>query len=219
MLQIPSLFATFDALHQRHGDSSFSAIYGAGKTQNPRIMLVFMNPTARNISANTLWNGIRAPWLGTKHVWKMLFTLGLLSDNDLLNKTQIFRPDQWTSSFAEALYDHISQQSLYITNIAKCTQVDARPLPNTVFKEYLPAMFEEIEHVNPEVIVCFGNQVSSLLLGKNISVSQYTEISGESLQIGAKSYRVYPTYYPVGQGMRNMPKAIERIKHIINATM
>ena len=35
------------------------------------------------------------------------------------------------------------------------------------------------------------------------------------LEIGAKKCEVYPTYYPVGQGQRNMPLAINRIIDII----
>jgi len=54
-----------------------NAIYGAGKIENLKVLLVFMNPTAKNISAGKDWKGLKAPWLGTKHVWRLLSTLGL----------------------------------------------------------------------------------------------------------------------------------------------
>jgi hypothetical protein len=37
----------------------------------------------------------------------------------------------------------------------------------------------------------------------------------EELKIKNKIYKVYPTFYPVWQGMRNMDKAILRIKNIV----
>jgi hypothetical protein len=36
-----------------------------------------------------------------------------------------------------------------------------------------------------------------------------------SKAVVCRKYKVYPTFYPVGQGTRNMPQAIERIKGII----
>jgi hypothetical protein len=50
------------------------------------------------------------------------------------------------------------------------------------------------------------------LLGKNISVSNYTKNEKEHIN----GYDIYPTYYPVGQGRRNMPLALERIKRILD---
>lgn len=34
--------------------------------------------------------------------------------------------------------------------------------------------------------------------------------------IDGEAYAVYPTYYPIGNGMRNIDKAIEDIKEIMN---
>jgi len=216
MLQLNNLFPLFDQLHLQHGASTLNAIYGAGKIENPKVLLVFMNPTAKNISAGKDWKGLKAPWLGTKHVWRLLSPLGLLTNKDLINQTQIIKPDEWTLEFAEQLYTSVASDSVYITNIAKCTQEDARPLPNNLFKEYLPSMLEEIYLTNPEYIFCFGNQVSSILLSKPISVSQFTNNEFAELIIKDKTFKVYPTYYPVGQGMRNMGKAINKIEKILN---
>lgn len=76
-------------------------------------------------------------------------------------------------------------------------------------------MYQEIITINPQSIISFGNQVSSILLGKSVSVSDYLGAKGESLKIGNKIFKVYPVHYPVGQGRRNMPLAIKRIKKII----
>ena len=54
----------------------------------------------------------------------------------------------------------------------------------------------------------FGNQVSSIVLGKNISVSQCRK-QHFSKNIDGKLYKVYPVYYPIGNGMMNIDKTIE----------
>ena len=74
----------------------------------------------------------------------------------------------------------------------------------------------EIAMVNPKHIISFGNQVSSILLGKNIRVSDYKKTQKEILSINDIDYKVYPVFYPVGQGMRNMPKAISRISDVLS---
>ena len=169
-----------------------------------------MNPTGRNIASVKSWKGIRAQWIGTKQVWDIFSELQFL-DEDIYRKIKSYKPEEWSEEFAERVYKDISNHGVYITNLAKCTQIDARPLKNSVFKEYLDLMNREIEIVNPKKIVSFGNQVSSILLGKSISVSNYQNDEKEVLN----GYDVYPTYYPIGQGRRNMPLAVRRIKRVM----
>jgi len=211
LLQIKALHNELDVLNNKFGDVALQAIYGAGEIKSPNLMLIFMNPTARNISAHKTWQGLRAPWIGTKEVWKMIRSLNIISDPKILNKVIDLKPEQWDETLAFELYSELAQNSIYITNIAKCTQIDARALPNSTFKAYLPSMLEEIYLVNPRSIICFGNQVSSILLSKPVSVSNYKETEHEILMAKGKKFTVYPTYYPVGQGMRNMPKAVLRL--------
>lgn len=125
----------------------------------------------------------------------MFYSLGYISEQRYIDIKK-FKPEQWSIDFSKDVYKELDNNMVYITNLAKCTQLDARPLPNTVFKEYLELMYREIEVVNPKYIVSFGNQVSSILLKKNISVSEYID-SHEELVINDKVYKVYPTYYPV----------------------
>ena len=204
------------SLHKTYCSKGLESIYGAGCINNPDSMLLFMNPTARNISAATSWKGIRAPWLGIQKTWKLLSALNLIEE-DLIKDMYSLQPSVWDEQVAEKLYRHVAAQKLYITNLAKCTQPDARPLSNSIFRAYLPETCNEIKKVNPKKIITFGNQVSSILLGKPISVSQYTATEFEILTIGREEYNVYPTYYPVGQGQRNMLKAIQRIQKILNS--
>ena len=83
-----------------------------------------------------------------------------------------------------------------------------------VLKKYLNLLYQEIAIVNPKVVILFGNQVSSIVLKQNVSVSQCRK-QNFSKNIAGKEYKVYPVYYPIGNGMMNIEKAIEDIKYII----
>jgi len=213
-LQIEHLKKDIDKLQTIYGNPKLNAIYGAGCIHDPKVLFLFMNPTARNISALPEWRGLRAPWISTKNIWKLLNSFGFF-DNIICKTIQKGSIDTWTTDFATKVYEDINKRSIYITNLAKCTQDDARKLKDGVFKEYLLNTLEEIYEINPGKIISFGNQVSSILLNKKIKMSDYTKKEKEKLVIKNKEFDVYPVYYPVGQGMRNIKKAVSRIK-IIN---
>ena len=80
--------------------------------------------------------------------------------------------------------------------------------------KYLDLFNEEIDILQPKVIITFGNQVSSIILNKNINVSKYRK-KFELLDINGKKTMVFPVYYPVGQGLRNIDVAKEDIDWII----
>lgn len=56
--------------------------------------------------------------------------------------------------------------------------------------------------------------MSSIVLNRNISVSQCRKQSFLK-NITGREYKVYPVYYPIGNGMMNIDKAIEDLKFII----
>ena len=62
-------------------------------------------------------------------------------------------------------------------------------------------------------MVLFGNQVSSIVLGQKISVSQCRKKLFLK-KIGDKVYKFFSVYYPVGNGRFNIDKAIEDIMFI-----
>jgi hypothetical protein len=214
-MQLDKLKKNIDDLQLLFGGKNLKPIYGAGCVKNPKAMFVFMNPTAKNISAYGNWNGLRAPWLGTKNVWQLLHALEMIS-SDYYQKTQQMKAGDWDIHFASDIYREVARKKAYITNLAKCTQIDARPLKNGVFKNYLKIMEQEILTINPKNIITFGNQVSSIVLGKSVSVGEYKGDKKEVLEISGKSFNVYPVHYPVGQGRRNMPIAIKRIREILS---
>ena len=214
MLQLDHLKPEVDRLQHVYGNPELHPVYGTGCTTNPRVLFLFMNPTAKNVSSFSSWEGLRAPWIGTKNVWKILHPLRLLQTKTF-EDTQTFHRDNWTPEFVHHVYQELHTNSAYITNLAKCTQDDARGLKDAVFKEYLENTLDEIYQIHPEIIISFGNQVSSILLGKDIKVSTYEGKTSETLNIKDRTYPVYPVYYPVGQGMRNIHKAIARLECIL----
>jgi len=211
--QVNSLHKKFDILQNKYGEKNLKAIYGAGNINNPDAMFIFMNPTSRNVSSNPEWKSIRAPWIGTKQIWSMFYSLNLLNRN-LLKIIDSMKPNEWDTEFAKNVYTDIQSHNIYLTNLAKSTQKNAESISNKIFKQYLNLMFKEIEIINPKKIITFGNQVSSILLNKTVSVSNYTGNRYEILALNI-NYPIYPTYYPVGQGRRNMQKALQRIKKIL----
>ena len=195
------------------GDKTLDAVYGCGNTKNPDIFLIFMNPTGKNVSSDKNWKGIKTPWLGTKRIWSILSQLGLLNKS-LATSIQSKKPSDWDHAFSEFVYREVSKNSVYITNLSKATQADARHLPNKVFREYLELIKLEIDYINPKIIISFGSQVSSILLSKDIKISKYRK-RYDLLEITGRSYKVFPVYYPVGLGLRNMPLSLTDINWII----
>ena len=213
-MSLNELNSEYDRLQQLYGAKELSAIYNGGCTDRPDVCFVFMNPTGKNPSANPGWKGRRAPWIGTKNVWKLFHQIRLLSD-DVFDSIQQLKPNQWTEEFADKVYDDVSEHKAFITNLGKCTQLDARPLPDSVYLEYLELLYQEIDIVRPKLIVSMGNQVSSILLERKISVSQCRR-KGFTKDILGHSYAIYPVYYPVGNGMMNMGKAVEDLIYILS---
>lgn len=205
---LEELYEKYDRLQKKYGDKSLHSIYFGGKKENPNICFVFMNPTAGNIAAQKEWDGPRYPWLGTKNIWKLFNKLGLLDDS-ILKEIESKKKQDWTKEFSEKVYKNIENHDVYITNLAKCTQIDARPLKDDYYKAYLKLFMKEMSIVKPKKIVLFGNQVSSIVLGEKIKVSEVRQKKFE-----CNGYEMYSVFYPVGNGIFNMDKSIEDILYI-----
>ena len=208
------LIKKYDELQDKYGSKELNSVYGYGCFNNPKVALVFMNPTKRNVATNKSWKGIRAQWLGTKQIWDFLTKCDLFDkniNNDIKSKTS----KDWTPEFCEYVYEKVNEKGLWITNLAKCSQDDARELPDSVFMEYKDLLKEELVKVNPSKIFFFGNQVSSIMLDETITVST-SRRKKFMININGKEYESYAVYYPVGNGRFNQDKAIEDIKTILN---
>ena len=213
-MQLETLNEEYDRLQKKYGAKELDSIYNGGCSNNPNICFVFMNPTGRNIASSKDWHGRKSPWIGTKNIWDLFYPLGLIN-SDTYHAIKSKKGSEWTPAFADEVYKDITNHKIFITNLGKCTQVDARELPDDVYKKYLHLLEKEISIINPKVIILFGNQVSSIVLDKKISVSK----SRKQLftkSIDNKEYDFYSVYYPIGNGRFNIDKSIEDIKWIID---
>lgn len=209
---LEELVKKYDKMQKKYGDPKLDSINFGGCLENPDVCFVFMNPTARNVTSSKEWKGIKSPWVGTKNVWTLFNRLGLI-DDEIYTRIRSIKGSDWTYEFAEEVYGQVAKNKFYITNLAKCTQIDARPLPDSVYKDYLNLFLKEMEIVKPKVIILFGNQVSSVVLGEKISVSQ---VRKKEFLLKNK-FKCYSVFYPVGNGSFNVDKAIEDILYIINS--
>ena len=212
-MKISDLNKEYDKLQLKYGAKELDSIYNGGLEENPDICFVFMNPTGRNIASEKSWKGRKSPWIGTKNIWDLFYAVGF-QDEKIYQKIKSIKGSEWTEEFADEVYSDVKKHKYFITNLGKCTQIDARPLPDKIYKEYLSLLEKEIEILNPKVIILFGNQVSSIVLNEKISVSNVRKKLFKK-NINGKEYDAYSIYYPIGNGRFNIDKSIEDIKWII----
>ena len=212
-MKISDLNKEYDKLQLKYGAKELDSIYNGGLEENPDICFVFMNPTGRNIASEKSWKGRKSPWIGTKNIWDLFYAVGF-QDEKIYQKIKSIKGSEWTEEFADEVYSDVEKHKYFITNLGKCTQIDARPLPDKIYKEYLRLLEKEIEILDPKVIILFGNQVSSIVLGEKISVSSVRKKLFKKI-INGKEYDAYSIYYPIGNGRFNIDKSIEDIKWII----
>lgn len=213
-MKVKDLYKEYDKLQKKYGAEELDSIYNGGLEENPDICFVFMNPTGRNIASSKDWKGRKSPWIGTKNIWDLFYSVGL-QDEKIYRKIKSIKAEEWTEEFADKVYQDVEKHRYFITNLGKCTQIDARIVKDNVYKKYLELLEKEIEIINPKVIILFGNQVSSIVLNEKISVSASRKKLYQK-NINGKTYKFYSVYYPIGNGRFNIDKSIEDIKWIID---
>ncbi len=212
-MELKDLTKEYDKLQKKYGAKELDSIYNGGCSENPDICFVFMNPTGRNIASKKEWKGLKSPWIGTKNIWDLFYALDLVEEG-IYQKIKSIKGSEWSEEFAEEVYQDVIHHHYFITNLGKCTQLDARVLPDSVYLKYLDLLKKEFAIINPKVIILFGNQVSSIVLDEKISVSQVRKKCFEK-EIDGKTYKFYSVYYPIGNGRFNIDKSIEDIKWIM----
>ncbi|MBI4139550.1 hypothetical protein HY483_01165 [Candidatus Woesearchaeota archaeon] len=202
--------------NQHFPENDLMPILGNGKTNNPKIMFVFINPTHANSSSRKDWKGPRFPFIGTKAVWRIFHRAGLF-DYDLMKEIEISKT--WSIDFTNKVLDFLKSKSLYITNIVKWTGEDAT-LPNKEkIKLFLPILKKEIEIVQPEYIITFGLIPFENLTGQKIKLGDYYNkvIVDKKIKWYEKTFKntstkIIPCYFPVGRG--NPKRATEMLRLI-----
>ncbi len=202
-------------LNNRHfSDNKLMPILGNGKSYKPKVMFVFINPTARNISSDKNWQGPRFPFIGTKHIWRIFNKAGLL-DNRLIN--EINADSNWSIEFTNKVLQYLNDRKFYLTNIVKWTGHDATLPDSEKIRLFLPILEREIEIVRPEYIVTFGLIPFRNLIKQSIKLSDYYydaikngKLKTYDLLVNTTKTKVIPCYFPVGRG--NPKRAVELLK-------
>ena len=213
-VELDKLKVEYDKMQKKYGAKELDSIYNGGCVDNPDICFVFMNPTGRNVASLKTWEGRKSPWIGTKNIWRLFYETNLFSE-ELYNEILLKKPKDWDYEFADKVYDEVSSNKIFITNLGKCTQLDARVLADSTLTQYKKLLFKEIDIIKPKVIITFGNQVSSIILDEKISVSMCRKRFFD-LKLNDITYKVFPIYYPIGNGIFNIDKSIEDINWVIN---
>src|SRR3989338_3088400 len=145
MQQLTQLWQKIEELNQKHfSDNHLKAILGGGCAEKPEIMFVFINPTARNISSSSSWNGPRTPFLGTAQVWKIFADAGWFDRVLQEEIRQRTRTKSWDVPFAERVIAELRGRKIWFSNIVKWTGTDAALPDAEKIKLFLPSFLEEI---------------------------------------------------------------------------
>jgi hypothetical protein len=91
-------------------------IHGYG-VMNPKLMLVLVNPTYRNLSSDPEYKSARFPFIGVRQFWKVLAGGGLIS------KTAAYDlplRSNWKRGHTEKLQRELLKNKLFLTNMVKC---------------------------------------------------------------------------------------------------
>ena len=189
--------------------SNLQHVLGAGARKG--LMIVFINPTARNMSSNPSWRGPRFPFIGRKRPWDIFEKIGWI-DKSLLEEINK-KENKWTYQFAEKVESYLKKRELYLTNIIKCTGKDATLPKISEIKSQLHIFEKEVELVDPKIIVSFGSLTTKAILKRDIKMSDlYKKPEFFDVEIKKKKYKVFPCLYPIGRG--NPKQAIEMLAYL-----
>lgn len=181
----------------------FRHVPGGGYEHAPELMLVFINPTVRNISAHADWPGTRFPFAGKPKLWGILADAGIVG-SELPDEMLALGP---TPAMVERLVEEARRRRLYLTNLVKCVD-DGSSLPASErITAALPLLRREIDAVRPRTIVAFGQLPFRALTGRSIRLADelWNAEQGSvplypSLPAGGRCYPVFPCYFPTGRG-------------------
>jgi hypothetical protein len=214
-IQLREVCETADLITQKeYPNTTLRPILGAGKIRNAKVAFVFINPTHRNISSAPAWEGLRAPWLGVRNVWKMFFESGVIT-SEVYEATQV--PENWNEEFALDHYRTLAKNGFYITNLVKWTGSDAALPSIKMVSAYRELLKEELKLVSPAYTVAFGQLTFNTLIPdvRRMRFSELVEGSDLKAYSSDEFKNVVPSYFPVGQGIKNWKKAVKTVSEVL----
>lgn len=185
-------------------------IYGFG-AMNPKLMLILVNPTYRNLSCGPKYKGARFPNIGVRQFWRVLADGGLIS-----KKIAAALPPRagWKNGHTKSIQGELTKNKLFLTNAVKCCYSHSEYPTKNVIESQLKFLSKEIRIVNPKKIVAFGALVYKTLTGKSLKLADYWKKKRrlETEKISGLNISVTPCYFPIGRG--NPKKAAEILRSI-----
>lgn len=191
-------------------DNKLQHIHGFG-AMKPKLVLVLVNPTYRNLSSAPGYAGARFPFVGVRQFWRVLADGGLISKK----AANALPPrSQWKAENTKAVQKELLRNKLFLTNIVKCCYPHGKYPKSEVAEEGLKQLGEELKIVKPEKIIAFSIFVYKFLTGKNIKMSSLDNKLPESVPeiISGLQIPVLPCYFPIGRG--SPKKAVKILKKI-----
>lgn len=184
--------------------NSLRHIHGAG-AMRPRLMLVLINPTYRNISAHAGYEGPQFPFLGVRQFWNILADGGLIAKHNLPLRAE------WNAGHTTKMRAELVKNKLFLTNIVKCCYDHSAYPSKEVIEAQKKFLGEEITLVKPQRIVAFGALVYKTLTGKDIKLSDPPKREDIGIFSGL-NIPVSACYFPIGRG--SPAKAIKILKQL-----
>lgn len=187
-------------------------IHGFG-VLNPKLMLILVNPTYRNLSSDPKYKGVRFPFIGVRQFWKVLADGGLI-DEKVAHELPL--REYWGGEHTEQIKQELIRNKLFLTNVVKCCYNHSAYPDRKAVKDQIKMLADEIRIVNPKRIVAFGGLVYKTLTGKNVKLSEYwnSRRTGKSREIvSGLNIIVEPCYFPIGRG--NPKKSAEIIRKFL----
>lgn len=193
-------------------DSSLKHVWGIGQVEYPRLMLVLMSPTGRNITLQPTYLGkLRMPYAGVRSFWHVLTRAGIIS-SDTLKKISWTR---WNDTSTCLIIDALSHADVFLTELVKCPSNRAIIPSKALLQHNLLWFKKEIGIIRPKAIVAFGLWVFRALTGHSLRLRDYFETLQQGKPLAfpllhrPKDFTcpVYPCYFPTGRGDKS--RAIE----------
>lgn len=183
----------------RKSGNKLQHIHGFGAI-NPKLMLILINATHRNISSASDYCGCRFPFIGVRQFWKVLADGGLIDKKIAYN---LPLRAEWGGEHTKLIQKELLKNKLFLTNIVKCCYGHSAYPDKEVVREQMEILGEEIKIIKPKRIIAFGALVFKTLTGNSIKLADYSvgvDFNKYQENISGLEIPVSSCYFPIGRG-------------------
>ncbi len=172
----------------------------------PKVALVFINPTYRNVSTSPSWKGARFPFVGTKQLWKVLFKAGWLP-GALWERIG----EGWTEELSFSVLRWMVENGIWLTNVVKTAYSHSNIPGREEIREGMEMLANEVGILKPEFIISMGLVPFKAMTGLSPRLGDiYRDVmAGNVGEWEFMGSMLLPCYFPVGRG--NPGRAVEML--------